>query len=431
MVKARPGMAALPRAALLVGASKLLGGVTLVGLNVWIARTLPPAEYGMFAFGVSTILLLDGALGAAIDLAVLKSAAASAEPASYERGGLVLKALALGAAGVVAAIAGDAFGWLAFDAPGGRALFLLTVTAAGGLLLLRSAQTHCQLTAAFGRFGTFDVAHTSLRVALVCAVIGLGVASPIVVIACYAAAAVAAGAVAVARTIGAPSASALADTARLGELWRFVRMAGATFAVGAVVGRLDLLALAVAGTPHDLGVYSAALALATVPELLGTYLAPAFTPRAVAYRDDVRFEGMFKRTQGALIAVAACVLAAGWLFAGPLVSTALPESYAGSIPLLPVLLVAGLAAFVTFPLALNFVMCASPRTFLLMDGLTAPALLAAYLVAAKFSGAFGVACVTAASRAGKATYIQAVAARLAAGSPAGGVAVPPLAASVR
>jgi len=413
--------ASLSGDALFVAVPKLLAGAALVALNVWMATVLGPASYGIFAFCVSWMLLLDSTVGAAVDLGVVRMATAhSLASDSYAvtdtRAGVAVKAILVAVAIAAAAIGGERAGWRLFHEPGGRVLFLVTAAAAGGLLLVRSAQTHSQLVARFGRFGAIDLAHTALRAGLVGAVVVAGRATPAIVLACYAAASAATAAIALPRAMRGGASAAWLEKARCRDLVRFLRIAGSTFAVGAIVARLDLFALALAATPVQLGLYSAAFTLATIPELLGSYLAPAFTPRILPYSRDGRIRRLFRSTQAVLVAIAVVATAICWATADRLVPALLPASYAPTTALLKVLIIAGLAGFITFPLTLHFVMFAAPRTFVLMDGVTAPLVFGANVWAAGRYGALGVACVTASSRLVKAALIQIYAARLASGS---------------
>jgi hypothetical protein len=92
-----------------------------------------------------------------------------------------------------------------------------------------------------------------------------------------------------------------------------------------------------------------------------------------------------------------------------LVQRLLPASYAPTVPVLRVLLVSGAAGFVTFPLVLHTLLFLSPRTYLVMDLVSLPVLVPLYVLAARRSGALGVAWVTAASSIVKSCVAQYVA----------------------
>jgi hypothetical protein len=88
----------------------------------------------------------------------------------------------------------------------------------------------------------------------------------------------------------------------------------------------------------------------------------------------------------------------------------LPGDYGGTARVVPVLLIAGAAGFVTFHLVLHTLLLLSPRTYLFMDLLTLPILVPMYVVAARRSGAIGVAWVTAVATVIKACIAQIAAA---------------------
>lgn len=384
---------------------KTVAGGVFVALNFWLASLLGPAEYGVLAFCISLVLLIDSIVGGSVDLGLLRYAGGSSDSAltsGYELAALVLKATAVVAAVAVAVLAGGRFGRFLFGSSQGSVLFTLAALAGAALLVLRSAQTRFQLRSQYARYGLSDWLHSLLRVGFIAGIIYSGMANPTTVLACYAVAA------ATTALVVAPQLLRLRSMSRtqVVSLWRFARAAGATFAVGAVVARLDIFALAIASTPAQLGLFSLAMTLAAVPEMLGSYLAPVFTARITTWHHSGQLASLFGRIQLALIAVAGAGLLAGWVAARPLAAAVFPSGYDGAGQLLQILLVGGMAAFITFPVTLHFVMIAKPHAFIVMDGVTAPLLIVAYLYAARRHGALGVAYVTAGSRLLKATFMQ-------------------------
>jgi hypothetical protein len=143
---------------------------------------------------------------------------------------------------------------------------------------------------------------------------------------------------------------------------------------------------------------------------LGAYLAPAFTARILPYCRERRMVAFFTRVQRVLVGLALVGTAVGALLSSFLVETLLPPSYAGAGNVVAILLVAGAAGFVTFPLVLHTLLFLSPRTYLTMDLVSVPILVPVYLIAARRFGAVGVAWVTAVSAVVKAGIAQTAAA---------------------
>jgi O-antigen/teichoic acid export membrane protein len=184
----------------------------------------------------------------------------------------------------------------------------------------------------------------------------------------------------------------------------------ATTAVGAIVARLDLLLIGTFGAAADAGIFGAASTIAMAPMWIGAYLAPVFSARILPYCRAQRLEPLFRAVQSGLVVLAIAGVAAGAI-AGPLlIERLLPEDYAAARDVVPILLVAGAAGFVTFPLVLHTLLFLSPRTYLAIDLASLPILIPLYVITARRSGAIGVAWVTAIAALVKATIAQAIAA---------------------
>jgi O-antigen/teichoic acid export membrane protein len=173
-----------------------------------------------------------------------------------------------------------------------------------------------------------------------------------------------------------------------------------------------VIVLAAVGAPADLGLFGIASTIAMIPTLFGAYLAPSFTPKIVPYCRDGRFGSLFSTTQVALIAIAAAMFATVLVAAPIVVGAVLPPSYVAAVPVVQVLVVSGLAGFVTFPLTLHFLLFFSPRTYITIDLISLPLLVAAYVYAARQHGALGVAWVTAVANILKSIVAQVLAMRL-------------------
>jgi O-antigen/teichoic acid export membrane protein len=294
----------------LVTGAKVIGGISLLALNVWVARHLAPAAYGWFAIASTGALLVDGVIGSAIDAAILRRS--QLEPGAAwnaaERAGLALK-LAAGATLCTAAAAIA----LALN-PSITAMALLAMLAGTGLLMLRSTLVYFQLRARYTSFALVDLAHTAVRWGAVAASFAL-ILSPTAVIAGLAGAAWVVTGIAMMlsgpiRTRGERLHSDFDGVAGA------ARVAFATTAVGAIVARLDLMLIGAFGTPTDAGIFGAASTIALAPMWLGAYLAPVFSARILPYCRDQRLELLFRSVQRSLIALAIVGVAIGAI-AGP------------------------------------------------------------------------------------------------------------------
>jgi O-antigen/teichoic acid export membrane protein len=389
-----------------VTGAKVAGGVSLLALNVWAARQLSPAAYGLFAMASTASLLVDGVLGSAVDAAVIKrvDTRPGAMPTAAERAGLLIK---LGAGVTLCAGAAAAGSLLA--GVSGLQLALVSMLAGSGLLALRSALVYLQLRERFARFAAVDLSHTLARWLFVVLAVTAW-SSSVAAIAGFAAAAwcVAAGAtIAATRRFNTAAGHRRPD---FSGVMGAARLALATTGVGAVVARLDLLLIGMFGTAAEAGIFAAASTIALAPMWIGAYLAPIFSARILPYCRDQRLEPLLRSVQGGLIMLAVAGIGVG-IVAGPfLIERLLPASYAAARGVVPVLLIAGAAGFVTFPLVLHTLLFLSPRAYLVIDLASLPIMVPLYVVAAQNSGAVGVAWVTAVAAVIKAAVAQAIAA---------------------
>jgi O-antigen/teichoic acid export membrane protein len=404
-----------------VGSAKLFSGTASFLIRIYTVRFLDPAGYGALSLGLNCLMLFDALIGSALDLGTIglitggKSCEQS-QIAPAEKANIRLK-LATGVALLAFfGVTGEWLGHSFLHAPGGR-LFFLVLTASGTcIVLVRSAQLYFQARMRFRVFAGIDLLHSGLRILLVGAVLFTGVASAISILACFA---IAPAAIVVVFIVYAKAAAGWGEVrARWLNAREVLRVSGpilASFNVTSVVSRLDVFLLALCSSPAQLGLYGAALTVATVPEVMGAYLAPAFLPRILPACESGRFFGLFRKMHLLIGLAAGALLVLGILTARPVLSIVLPAKYSLSIHLVEILLPGTLAAASFLPLTLNFLMLTRPRIFLIVDSLAAPLLLAAYLVLIPGEGALAAAWITCIYRLVKTVIVQATAYRLACG----------------
>jgi O-antigen/teichoic acid export membrane protein len=399
-----------------VGFPKLVSGAATILIAIASMRFLDPASYGMLSLGLSCLALFDSVAGSALDLGVTRLITGGSpcgpriEPA--EKTAVWLK-LACGAALLaIFTVVGEWLGLRLFHRGGGRRFFTVLSAAGTAILLLRSAQLHHQLRLRFRTYGMSDLAHGVLRLLFVALILFKGWASPSSILACFA--------VAPAVVI-----AALFGHGRGAAGWRAVRATRldygallgssapvlATFSVTSLVSRFDLLFLAVRAGPAQLGLYGGALTLATIPEILGAYLAPAFLPRILPACRDGSFPELFRRLHLCIYAACGAVLITMLLVGRPVLSRLLPASYAVTADLVLILFPGTLSVASFLPLTLNFLMLKRPGFFLIFDLAAAPVLAAAYYFLAPVHGAIVVAWITCLYRLVKAATAQGVAYR--------------------
>ncbi len=380
---------------LLLALPKAGGGVFLLALNLLLVRVLDTAAFGRFAYCMTLILLADAIIGAPFDLAVIKlsgegRAAGAATPMAAARAALHVK-LAVTAGLCVVAAGLDALVGAPEDRGGLLAATLFAITS---MLVVRSVQVTLQVSGRFLAYASIESLQLVLRVAFIAAAVLLlppGAALAI--------AALGAGALIAAAFGGFGLQPGLLRISGRGDL-PYARLSGvafwvlATTAVGALIGRLDVLALGWLAPASGIGLFTAGQVIASIAELAGSYLAVFLTPRLVGAMRAGTTATLFRRVQGALLALAGAGLVAALLI-GPLVlPVVLPPAYALSGTVALILMPGTLAAFATVPLALPLVLFRHKRALLLLDLALFPFVAAAYWLAIGQSGIIGAAIVT-------------------------------------
>lgn len=390
--------------------AKLVAGGSAVLINVALFRYLDTASFGLIGVCLAFVLLVDGVLGSALDMSVLKLAPSREGPSALAiHSCAILTKLAVGALfGVIAFIFRSSLSNSIFHSSDHGALIVWTIGAITAMLLLRSAQVYVQTSGEFGRYGRIDVAHGTLRIAGIAFLILCNTVTPLTVLAVFT----------IAPLI--PFASWAARHAdviaawRPGlhvfpEIWRAIRWILLTFTLASMISRLDVVLVSKWGSLKDAGLYSAALVFAMVVQIAGSYVAVLLTPKVAPALADGTFGTLFRDVQLALYAAGAIgflLFLVAWRMFGHIV---LPPAYTQAGDITQILMIGAIAGFMTFPLTLTFVMFVRPRFLFLMDCATVPLFIAANYYAIPRFGAVGAAVITAVANAGRALIVQVLA----------------------
>jgi O-antigen/teichoic acid export membrane protein len=402
-----------------VAVPKVVNGATTLFISAYAIRFLDPGGYGVLSFCTNCLVLFDALLGSALDLSVARSVTHAGIPVSdrlnrAEKASISVKLIVGFGMILLALLVGESLGHRIFQQPGGRAQLTILTVAGTALLLLRSLQLYFQVRLRFLWFGATDLMYSTLRLLFMAAIVIAGQPSAAGFLAAYAVSPI------------------LVVSIFSLSLWKRLDWSGArqrladgrevlrssatillTFGVSSLVSRLDLFLLAFRGNPVQLGLYGAALTIATIPEILGSYLAPVFLPRILPARMEGRFYSMFRHFHLIAFCCAGVMVMLTLLVAKPVLSIVLPLKYAKSIGLVQILLPATLVAATIFPLTLNFLMLTRPRVFLMVDLAAAPFMAIAFFWLAPSHGAVGVAWISAGFRVVKTIVVQTIAFRLA------------------
>jgi len=393
----------------LVALSKAVNGTSTLFLNLYAVHFLAPAEFGALTLATTCLFLLDGMLGAAIDLAVVKLSAdadlTARSATSAERAAITIKLIACTLAGLIVVAAAGPLGEILLHRSRVRPLFVAWSVAATAILVLRSTQIGLQLRRRFTAYAAIELTNTTVRISLAVVALRAGYGSSLAIVICYALSALVALGIGFSMLIKASSVRSWLGLGGARDLLKACQTPLLTYSFSSLVSRLDVIILSIAGTPAQLGIFGSALAVATVPEIAATYLAPAFLPRIGPYCRQGIFLSFFKRFHLALMAV----LVPGFVLAAFLVMKAgpyiLPPKYSYALPLIMALLPGTVATASLFPISLNFLMLRNSKIFLWNDLVSFPFLIIAYWMAAS-KGLLSVALVTTAFRLVKTVIVQ-------------------------
>lgn len=382
---------------LAVSFPKVLGGVCTVGLNLWLIHYLQPAEFGVLSLCLVAVLVVDSMLGSPIDLGVIRLATAyeaqkSGRSLDIQKAALLIKGTILATCVVVLAIWGNVISQALLHTQRPR-LAWATLLAIASLLLLRSAQVNLQVERRFTGYGALDFTQMTLKFGGVVLLVRWGMASPGAVLIWF----VVGPAIATAAWFvwrGRSVVRAQASRGGVRELLSYTRWFLATFALAALISRMDLFLLARWTNLRETGIFAAGQTVAWIPQLLGMYLAIVVGPRVMPAWDQQRLYPLMKYFQlglgvAALAGYALVTIGLRWL--GPVI---FPAAFLKSRAVIQALLPGALAGFLTFPLVLTALMFLRPRFLFLVDCVVLLPALGLYALVIPRFGAVGAAWVT-------------------------------------
>lgn len=405
---------------LFVVVPKVLAGASVLLVTFYAVRHLNLAVYGIFAFCIANLQMFDALIGSALDMSVLKLAPQYRGKGFLgitppERASVIVKMGIASLILILLAAFGESIGQAVFHASGGRPVLISLGLSALGLLMFRSLQCHSLLDLRFRRYGAADLTQTTLRTALSVGLIVAGISSPTALVSGYGLAPLVvvlffSPFLLLEPQTPAPWFDPSACVKVLRESGLLMLIAG--FSV--LVFNQDMYFLALRRGMAEVGILRASYTIAFIPELLGTYIGQAVIPRIVPLCEKGEFQAFYRRFQKWALVAGVVVLAAGLFLVDPVVTHFFPPSYRKALTVIKILLPAGAASLVGYPLTLNFLVFYRPKVFLAVDAVLAPCMAVGYYLAAREGGVVAVAWITCIARLLKFAVAQIYALRLAA-----------------
>lgn len=374
---------------------------------------MEPASFGGFALGLIIITMLDGVLGSAVDVGVLRrlsESSPSEHPERIEIAGIAIKIGAGLSFLLVSLIIGAWAAERMLDGSSPR-LFPVTSLVVCSLFLFRSLQVYHQARFHYRHFALLELAHVILRCALVIGYLLTETPRPerALILFCVPPFLL----VAITGSwILRPSTWQRLERKSVRDLVAFVRESLAATTTGAISSRLDVISTGWILPAAELGRLTAATTLAQVPEIAATYTSGALAPLIIPHVQQGTFLKWFRRiTAGGILACLVILLCTP--FAIATFGSVLPQKYHQSLDLIRILIPGYLASALIFPIALNFVLFHRPRLFVKYDIFSFPFLLLAYYWSGKLFGLAGIAWTSSINRIIKSLWIHISAFRIA------------------
>jgi O-antigen/teichoic acid export membrane protein len=199
------------------------------------------------------------------------------------------------------------------------------------------------------------------------------------------------------------------DRSALCELGTVLRWYVAATVMGSITSRMDVFMVSAFSTVAEAGVFSVALAIAIVPQMVGTYMAVVYSPRIMPLWEEGRLNQTYRRFQLKLLPVCIagyfCLVAAIQLFGDVL----LPASFARASGVMLVLFPASLCSLLNFPWTISLLLFLRPKFLLALELVSFVIVIPVYAYSAGRWGALGGAAVTVTVAAIKTILMQVVA----------------------
>jgi len=383
---------------LCVAVPKISGGALQVFFNLLLIRHLSPEHFGMVSLCLTGIVMSDAVLGSALDMGILRLAPVYEQngqrmrSVSLQKAALSIKPIGVALVTVPVMFLGSRLSQAFFQRSGGESLILLTLIGLLGLLMLRSAQLYYQVANRFVPYGLTDILQNALKFGGIMLLLAVATPTPERILMFYAIAPLSIALL----TIAGSRELICAPLGResLYELADVVRWYVATAAIGSISSRMDVFLVSIFSNVAEAGIFSAANAVAIVPQLCGTYMAVVYSPRIMPLWEQGRLFAVFKTFQRNL--VLACVgiyiiAAAGLSQFG---TWLLPQNFARSSSVILVLLPAALCGLVNFPWTVSLLLFMPPPFLLVFEAASFVLLVPLYGYVVPAWGAIGGAAVS-------------------------------------
>ncbi len=351
-----------------VASGKLLGLISLLICSVLVARVAGPTEYGVYAAGLSLVMLVDALIGAAVDHGIVRFGALHRDDRErcerMQAAAVRLKAAAGIALLPVGALGGQWLGALLFGDSGRHQLVLVALGSACALLLVRGTGACLQVDLRFHAYAVLDTLLAILRVLAMGVLVLAGVRSASLFLGAYG---TSAALTFVLTSRWLPYRYLLARPAGHHDglaLLAFVGAAAGVVALGTITARGDILLVSALRSAAETGYYGVAAQLSTIATMAAGYAGVITQPRIIPMARQGRLrELLWWSGIGAAVAGAVLITIA-FPLVGALISNLFGADYTPAVPIFRVLLIGACADLLALPVLVPFVIQFFPRVAL-------------------------------------------------------------------
>lgn len=385
---------------LFVVAPKILGGAGTFVLNIVMMRFYRPEQYGVFALCVAAISLVDGILGAAIDLGVIRLVPVcrleqAARGQAIQQVALYFKISVIVVLFLIGFPLSPAIQRSLFADHGKTSWLFWTSAAALGVLLFRSMQTFFQVENRFKAYGMLEILHIAAKFSGIALLLIAGITDPGFFLAIFALAPISIFAFFICLSWRRFfDGRQFLSLTLLGELLHFVKWFVAANSISVAIVYLPAFALSQWADMREVGIYSAAQTLSSVFPMLGAYIAILLSPKIVRFCRQGQFYSLFRNFQRLMLASAGFMYIFLLIFFQFVARILLPNAYSDSIKVFMLLLPSALSWLVATPLIVNFVFFVRPKFIFVLESFSLPILGLAYFLIVPEYGSTGAAWVT-------------------------------------
>jgi len=341
----------------------------MLACGIIVARAAQtPAEYALFAAGLSLVLLIDATLGSPLDLATVRFGAMHRdEPLRVDRfAAAAFRIKLMGGAATAAAtlVASRPLATLLFGDAQRVILLRIAIVSAMALLLMRGTAVYLQTRLLFHRYAALDALQGGLRLLAALALLAMGVRLAEWYLAAYGLAAALVFALGV---VWIPQPYILARWPPRSDaraLFGFLATTAGIVVLGTVTGRSDILFLTALGDADRAGHYAAAAHLATLATMLAIFGSIVCQPRVIPAARAGRLGELVRWNLFGAAIVSALAAPVSLFLLDPLVPALLGREFVPAVPILKVLIVGTCADIFFMPVMMTFAVQVYPRASL-------------------------------------------------------------------